>query len=119
MLLVTCWPSMLIWNPTCARGIGDSPPALDRFPGASNVSFPITTKSADAQKFFNQGVTQIHGFWYFEAERSFRQAAALDSDCAMAYWGMAMANINTPKRAADFMKEAAKRKDKAGRREQL
>ena len=23
MLLVTCWPSMLIWNPTCARGIGD------------------------------------------------------------------------------------------------
>ena len=37
----------------------------------------------------------------------------------MAFWGMAMANINNPQRAADFIKEAVKRKDKAGRREQL
>ena len=39
----------------------------------SNVSFPITTNSAEAQAFFNQGVGQLHGFWYLEAERSFRQ----------------------------------------------
>ncbi len=42
--------------------------------------------------FFDQGVCQLHGFWYFEAERSFRQVAAVDPDCAMAYWGMARAN---------------------------
>jgi hypothetical protein len=40
--------------------------------GMGNVSFPITTKSAEAQKFFDQGVGQQHGFSYFEAERSFR-----------------------------------------------
>src|SRR5690348_13758293 len=42
------------------------------------VSFPVSTKSPEAQAFFLQGVGQLHGFWYFEAERSFRQAAKLD-----------------------------------------
>jgi peroxiredoxin len=87
-------------------------------PGVQSVDFPVTTKSAEAQKFFNQGVTQLHGFWYFEAERSFRQVAYLDPDCAMAYWGMGMANINNEKRAKDFMKESSKRRDKASPREQ-
>ena len=87
--------------------------------GTGKVHLAVTTKNELAQKFCDQGLGQLHGFWYFEAERSFRQAAALDGDCAMAFWGMAMANINNPKRAADFMKEAVKRKDKAGRREQL
>src|SRR5688572_8840710 len=58
------------------------------------VKFPVTTKNPLAQQFFEQGVGQLHGFWYLEAERSFRQVAALDADCAMAYWGMAMANVN-------------------------
>ncbi len=88
-------------------------------PGTGDVHFPITTKNELAQKFFNQGVGQLHGFWYFEAERSFRQAAALDPECAMTYWGMAMANTNTPLRAAKFIKEASKRKDQSSRREQL
>ncbi|MEP6669796.1 MAG: peroxiredoxin family protein [Chthoniobacter sp.] len=87
--------------------------------GTGDVSFPVTTGKPLAQKFFTQGVGQLHGFWYFEAERSFRQVAALDAGCAMAYWGMAMANINSPKRAADFMKLAVAKKDKASRREQL
>ncbi len=70
------------------------------------VHFPITTKSAKAQKFFDQGIGQLHGFWYFEAERSFRQAALLDPDCATAYWGMAMANVNNAKRARGFIDKA-------------
>jgi peroxiredoxin len=88
-------------------------------PGMGNVVFQVTTKSPEAQKFFNQGVAQLHGFWYFEAERSFRQAAALDPDCAMAYWGMALANVNNTKRAEKFIAEAAERREKASRREQL
>ena len=56
------------------------------------VDFAVSTVNAEARKFFNQGVGQLHGFWYFEAERSFRQVAAIDPECAMAYWGMAMAN---------------------------
>src|SRR5688500_4247203 len=82
--------------------------------GMGNVSFAVTTRDQQAQKFFNQGVAQLHGFWYFEAERSFRQAAAIDPDCAMAYWGMAMANVNNETRAKAFLAEAVKRKEKAG-----
>ncbi|MCE9612402.1 MAG: peroxiredoxin family protein [Chthoniobacter sp.] len=88
-------------------------------PGTGDVHFPVTTKNELAQKFFTQGVGQLHGFWYFEAERSFRQAAALDAECAMAYWGMAMANVNNQKRAMDFMKTAVAKKGPASRREQV
>ena len=87
--------------------------------GTGRVRFPITTKSPAAQDFFNQGVSQLHGFWYFEAERSFRQAAALDPDCPMAYWGMAMANIKNAKRAKGFIAEAVKRKAHASSRETM
>ncbi len=86
--------------------------------GCGKVDFPITTKNADAQKFFNQGVGQLHGFWYFEAERSFRQVAMLDPDCAMAFWGCAMANLNNAKRAGGFIKKAAGKKMSASKREQ-
>ena len=85
--------------------------------GIGRVKFPVTTKDPQAQRFFEQGVGQLHGFWYFEAERSFRQAATLDPDCAMAYWGMAMANVSNENRAKEFVKEAAKRKAKASPRE--
>jgi peroxiredoxin/tetratricopeptide (TPR) repeat protein len=87
-------------------------------PGIGNAHFEITTKNAEAQKFFDQGVGQLHGFWYFEAERSFRMVAKVDPDCAMAYWGLAIANLNNEKRTADFIKEAMKRRDKASPREQ-
>ena len=84
-----------------------------------NIHFPVTTKNPQAQEFVTQGLGQVHGFWYYEAERSFRQAAVLDPDCAMAYWGMAMANINNEKRAKGFIAEAVKRKGPATEREQM
>src|SRR6185295_7148429 len=74
--------------------------------GMGRIDFPVTTKSPEAQAFFNQGVAQLHGFWYFESERSFRQVLSLDPDCAMAYWGMSMANVNNGKRAKDFIEKA-------------
>ena len=87
--------------------------------GMGRVRFPVTTSVQEAQLFFTQGVAQLHGFWYFDAESSFRQAAMLDPDCAMAYWGMAVANRNNAERAQGFIEEAKKRRDKAGKREQL
>ncbi len=88
-------------------------------PGCGDaVNFPISSKKPDAQKFFTQGVGQLHGFWYYEAERSFRQVAAIDPECAMAYWGMSMANVNNDKRAAAFIKKATPLKTKATPREQ-
>ena len=52
-------------------------------PGLGQSRFPITTDSPEAQQFFNQGVDQLHGFWYLEAERSFRQVAILDPDLSL------------------------------------
>lgn len=83
------------------------------------VRFPASTANPEAQQFINQGVGQLHGFWYFEAERSFRQAAALDPNCAIAYWGMALANTNNDKRARGFIAEAVKRKAGVTERETL
>jgi peroxiredoxin len=71
------------------------------------------------QLLFDQGLGQLHGFWYWEAERSFRQAAAIDPDCAMAYWGMAMANVNNSDRAVKFIREAARRNNGNTRHESL
>ena len=59
-------------------------------PGMGTVHLPITTSSAEAQQFFDQGVAQMHSFWAREAERSFLQAAALDPSAPMPYWGVAM-----------------------------
>jgi peroxiredoxin len=84
-----------------------------------NVKFPVTTQVPLVQEFINQGVGQLHGFWYFEAERSFRQAAALDPACAIAYWGMARANVENEKRAKGFIAEAVKRKAGVTPREAL
>ncbi len=74
--------------------------------GTGNVRFLVTTESKEAQAFIEQGVGQLHGFWYLEAERSFRQAAALDEKCAMAYWGAAMAAYEKRDRAQGFIKKA-------------
>ena len=87
--------------------------------GMGPCKFPVTSTKPQVQEFINQGIGQLHGFWYFEAERTFRQAAAIDPDCAIAYWGMAMANLRNDKRAKAFMAEAMKRKDKAGERERM
>ncbi|MCC6511319.1 MAG: redoxin domain-containing protein [Pirellulaceae bacterium] len=87
--------------------------------GMGNIQFAITTKNEDTKKFFNQGVAQLHGFWYYEAERSFRQASMLDPECAMCYWGMAMANVNNRKRAEGFITQAVERKSQGSEREQM
>ncbi len=84
-----------------------------------DVHFPITTSSREVQEFFDQGVGQLHGFWYFEAERSFRHIAALEPSCAMAYWGMAMANVNNRRRAEGFVREAVRWKEAVSPRERL
>ena len=58
--------------------------------GQGSVHFAITTSNPKAQQFFDQGVAQLHSFWAVEAERSFLQAAELDPEAPMPYWGVAM-----------------------------
>jgi tetratricopeptide (TPR) repeat protein len=67
------------------------------FDGMGNHEHPITTKDPDAQLYFNQGLVIDFAFNHAESARSFRAAQTLDSECAMCYWGEALAlgpNIN-------------------------
>lgn len=53
------------------------------------LKYPITTKSEEAQKYFNQGLLLAYAFNHAEAARSFYHATRLDPTCAMCYWGYA------------------------------
>jgi tetratricopeptide (TPR) repeat protein len=69
------------------------------FDNLGTLDFPITTNSELTQKYFNQGIILAYGFNHEEAFRSFEEVARLDTNCAMAYWGMAYVlgpNINLP-----------------------
>lgn len=59
----------------------------------------IRTSNAQAQQFFDEGLTLLYGFNHAEAFSSFARAAALDTLSPMPHWGMALAlgtNINDP-----------------------
>jgi tetratricopeptide (TPR) repeat protein len=67
--------------------------------GYGNWHHPVSTKNAQAQAFFDQGLRLIYAFNHDEAARSFQRAAELDRKLAMAYWGIAEAvgpNYNDP-----------------------
>jgi len=57
------------------------------------VSFEISCKP-QVQADFNRAVALLHSFWLDEAERTFMQLSIADPDCAMAFWGVAMADFN-------------------------
>src|SRR5689334_9773211 len=74
---------------------GTRPAAL--MDGYGELHHPVSTRDPEAQRFFDQGMKLVYAFNHEEAVRSFQHAAALDPDCAMAYWGVALAlgpNIN-------------------------
>jgi tetratricopeptide (TPR) repeat protein len=67
--------------------------------GLGDLHHPVSTKNAQAQQFFDQGLRLIYAFNHDEAARSFAWAAELDPKLAMAYWGIAEAvgpNYNDP-----------------------
>lgn len=70
-----------------------------RLQNLGDHKFPVSTKNVQAQRFVNQGVNLAFGFNHAEAGRAFKEAARLDPNCAMAYWGQAWVlgpNINAP-----------------------
>jgi tetratricopeptide (TPR) repeat protein len=84
----------------------DAPPL---FEGLGNHSRKVTTTNPAAQKYFDQGLAFLFAFNHDEAIRSFKHAAALDPDCAMAHWGVAIASgphYNKPDLPADRAKQA-------------
>lgn len=96
--------------------------------GIGEAPFPISTKSAEVQRWYNQGNALLHNFWFEEAERSFRWCHKLEPENAMVYLGLARCGLNwftlgypTPnmKRYQDFLSEAVKRKDSLPERERM
>ena len=69
------------------------------YDGLDGYHRPIDTSSEEAQRWFDQGLQLAYGFNHAEAIRSFREAAALDPDSPMPWWGIAYStgmNINDP-----------------------
>src|SRR5438876_3609222 len=84
--------------PAIYGGEADKPGA-PMFKGLGDHRHPISTRSPETQRLFDQGINLLFGFNHAEAIRSFREAARLDPDCAMCWWGVAAAlgpNINMP-----------------------
>ncbi|HEY9835076.1 MAG TPA: tetratricopeptide repeat protein [Stenomitos sp.] len=79
------------------RPIASTEPKAWLFNHLGNHHHPISTKIPLAQRYFDQGLLLAYGFNHTEAKHSFLEAARLDPNCAMCYWGVALVlgpNIN-------------------------
>ena len=96
--------AILLLFPLVAFGQHGHAPAKEPAPaaleaGLGDINHPVSTNNPEAQKFFNQGLAFIYAFNHAEAINSFKQAAKLDPQLAMAYWGIAISlgsNYNVP-----------------------
>jgi tetratricopeptide (TPR) repeat protein len=57
----------------------------------SNLHHPVATSNAEAQRRFDEGLTQVYAFNHDEAIRCFKRALEADPNLAMAHWGIALA----------------------------
>jgi tetratricopeptide (TPR) repeat protein len=64
--------------------------------GLGKYHHPITTHSTVAQRYFDQGLLFVYGYYFPEALASFQEAARLDPQSAMIQWGIAMATAPDP-----------------------
>ncbi len=70
----------------------------------------ISTRNAQAQRYFNQGLRLVYAFNHGEAIRAFQEAARLDPNCAICQWGISLAygpNINLPMDSASAVRAYA------------
>jgi len=105
-LLLPAWLLLVVaLLPGCGRADravkASAEPAAEvpLFQGLGTHTRKVTTPSTDAQTYFDQGLNFMFAFNHDEAIRAFRQATILDPTCAMAWWGVAIANgphINNP-----------------------
>jgi len=69
------------------------------FDGLGQHHHGVTTRSTQAQRYFDQGLTLCYAFNHKEAIRSFEAVTKLDPSCAMGHWGVAYAHgphVNKP-----------------------
>ncbi|HCY63840.1 MAG TPA: hypothetical protein DHV59_13645 [Oxalobacteraceae bacterium] len=79
---------------TAQGNAAKDPPLYDNL---GTLRYRITTSRPLAQQYFNQGLRLTYAFNHAEAIRAYRAAQRIDPQCAMCYWGEALAlgpNIN-------------------------
>jgi len=82
------------------------------FEGMGKHRHPITTRDPNAQRYFDQGLVIDFAFNHAESVRSFKAAQKLDPDCAMCFWGEALAlgpNINVTSNGVVVMSDDERR----------
>ena len=72
--------------------IAPASPAVPRYEGLGSFKRKVTTAAPEAQAYFDQGLAFLYAFNHDEAIRAFRRASEIDPKCAMALWGLALAN---------------------------
>jgi len=74
----------------------DRPVPLRR--GIGSAHERVSTRSTEAQAFYDQGLAYLHSYVWIDAARSFHQALRLDSQIAMAHLGLSYAEweLNRP-----------------------
>jgi tetratricopeptide (TPR) repeat protein len=82
---------IVIWLALTAAGFQVRAAKEPFYDGLGSYSRKVTTNSAEAQRYFDQGFAFLHGFNHRAAIRAFQQAAEIDPECAMAHWGAALA----------------------------
>src|ERR1700693_1103909 len=60
------------------------------FDGLGTFHRPISSKSTEAQQYFDQGMRLMWAFNHDESTRSFARAAQLDPQCAICLWGVGL-----------------------------
>jgi hypothetical protein len=82
---------LLLVPPSSARGAAVEPSLAPDLASLGTLRFQVSTSSPRAQQLFDQGLRLLYAFDDREALRAFLEAAHVDPDLAMAYWGQAMA----------------------------
>ncbi|HEY1107329.1 MAG TPA: peroxiredoxin family protein [Opitutaceae bacterium] len=73
---------------------------------AAPLHFAITCRSPETQAYFNHGIAALHTLDAKAADRAFYEAATREPECAMAWWGLAMAHIENRVLARYYLDKA-------------
>src|SRR6476659_455156 len=82
---------IIVWSMLTLAGVNLPAAKEPLYDGLGSYSRKVTIDSAEAQRYFDQGLGFLQGFNHRAALRAFQQAAELDPQCAMAHWGIALA----------------------------
>jgi hypothetical protein len=97
-------------------------PVPQRMTGIGNSHIGVKT-TAEAQAWFDQGLSLLHDFWDYESAKAFEQAIRVDPKCAMCWWGLAEAEGlrggDTTVYGKRALAEAVRLKNHAGSPEKL